>query len=142
MPTPYPKVPPNSAAKPEHPPGSCNLHLQTFTYESRKAILPALSDAMNHCGCWLLDRKVVSLSQTDFVFEIQQRSILELYSSLIGAGLELTRGSHLALTNLCALLKHGSRVSSRQRVVHVELEVSFLEDVDLKSILTPGAASA
>ncbi len=142
MPSPYPKVPPTNAAKPEQAPGVCNLHLQTFSYESRKAILPALSEAMNHCGCWLLDRKVVSLSQTDFIFEIQQRSILELYSSLIAAGLELTRGSHLALTNLCALLKHGSRVSSRQRVIHVELEVSFLEEVDLQSLINPGAASA
>jgi hypothetical protein len=122
--------------------GVDNLPLQTFSYEDRKIILPALSDAMSRCGCWLLDRRVVSLTQIDFIFEIEQRSILDLYTGLVGAGLELTRASHLALTSLCALTKHASRVAGRLRIVHVQLEVSFLEELDLQSILTPGAARA
>ncbi len=117
-----------------------NLLLQSFSYETRRIILPALSDAMVHSGCWLLERKVVSHSQLDYVFELQQCDVLELYSGLIGVGLELTRASHLELTGLCSLLKHD--LTARRRIVHVQLEVSFLEELDLKSILTPGAALA
>jgi len=68
--------------------------------------------------------------------------VLDLYSGLIGAGLELTRGSHLELTGLCGLLKHDLTAAARRRIVHVQLEISFLEELDLKSILTPGAALA
>jgi hypothetical protein len=119
-----------------------NLLVQSFSYEGRRVILPALADAMTHCGCWLLERKAVSVTQLDFIFEVQQRAVLDLYSALIGAGLELTRGSHLELTGLCGLLAHSSTTASRRQVVHVTLEVSFLEELDLKSILTPGAALA
>jgi hypothetical protein len=122
--------------------GVRELKLQTFSYDTRRKVLPALADAMSRCGCWLLDRKVVSLTQTDFVFELQHHSVLELYTSLIATGLELTRASHTALTDLCSLLRHGSRIGGRARVMHVVLEVSFLDEIDLKSVLTPGAALA
>jgi hypothetical protein len=118
------------------------LTLQSFSYEARRKVLSALADAMARCGCWLLDRQVVSLTQTDFVFEVQHRAVLDLYTSLIGAGLELTRASHIALTDLCSVMKHGSRIGNKARVVHVVLEVSFLEELDLKSVLMPGAALA
>lgn len=142
MPTPDQKAPRIPTAKLVYATGVRSLHLQTFSYESRKIILPALSGAMSRCGCWLLERKVVSLTQTNFIFEVQQRSILDLYTGLIGAGLELTRASHLALTSLCALTRHTSRVAGRPWIIHVQLEVSFLEEIDLQSILMPGAALA
>jgi hypothetical protein len=130
------------SATAEPSPGARLLTLQTFSYDSRKVVLEALYEVLERCGCWVLERKVVSVSQTDVVFEVNGRAIVELYTSLIGAGLEMTRGSHVAMTNLCSLMKHGSRFSKAQRLVHVRLEVSFLEEVDLKSILAPGAARA
>ena len=138
----HPQLPTNPGAGPYPVADVRNLVLQSFTYEGRRVILPALSDAMTQCGCWLLERKVVSLSQVDYIFELQQRAVLELYSGLIGAGLELTRASHLDLTGLCSLLTHHPTATARRRIVHVQLEVSFLEELDLKSILSPGAASA
>jgi len=130
------------APRAEPAPDARNLLLQSFSYEGRRVILPALADAMTHCGGWLLERKAVSITQIDFIFEIQQRAMLDLYSALVEAGLELTRGSHLELTSLCAMLRHSSTSAARRRVVHVILEVSFLEELDLKSILAPGAALA
>jgi hypothetical protein len=138
----HPSLPTIPATRREPASDVRNLVLQSFTYEGRRVILPALADAMTHCGCWLLERKVVSLTQVDYIFELQQRAVLELYSGLIGAGLELTRASHLELTSLCGLLTHHSTVAARRRIVHVQLEVSFLEELDLKSILAPGAALA
>jgi hypothetical protein len=138
----HPRLPSIPAPRAEPAADSRNLLLQSFSYEGRRVILPALADAMTHCGCWLLERKVVSLSQLEYIFEVQQRAVLDLYSGLIGAGLELTRASHLELTGLCGLLKHDLTAAARRRIVHVQLEISFLEELDLKSILTPGAALA
>jgi len=97
---------------------------------------------MTCCGCWLLERKAVSVTQLEYIFEIQQRAALDLYTALIEAGLELTRGSHIELTSLCAVLAHASASVDRRRVIHVTLEVNFLEELDLRSILVPGAALA
>ena len=134
---------PKLDAPPHQPPADARtLRLQSFSYEARRVILPALADVMTHCGCWLLERKVVSLTQLDYIFELQQISVLDLYSELIAAGLELTRGSHLELTTLCGLLAHSCSPTDRRRIVHVHLEVSFLEELDLKSVLTPGAGLA
>jgi len=128
---------------PHQPPADArSLRLQSFTYEGRRVILPALAEVMTHCGCWLLERKVASLTQLDYIFELQQISMLELYSELIGAGLELTRGSHLELTSLCGLLAHKHSPADRRRIVHVHLELSFLEELDLKSVLSPGVGLA
>jgi hypothetical protein len=135
----FPTVP---AFQPQPTGDTRTLALQSFSYEGRRLILPALADAMTHTGCWLLDRKVISITQVEYTFEVQQRAILDLYSALIGAGLELTRGSHLELTGICTLLQHNPTAAARRRILHVKLEVSFLEELDLKSILMPGAALA
>jgi hypothetical protein len=138
----HPYLPAIAAPRPEPVAEARNLVLQSFSYEGRRVILPALAEAMTQCGCWLLERKVVSVTQLDYIFELQQRAVLELYTGLIGAGLELTRASHLELTSLCSVLTHDISAAARRRIVHVQLEVSFLEELDLKSILVPGAALA
>ena len=138
----HPFLPKLDAPQHQPPADARSLRLQSFTYEGRRVILPALADAMTHCGCWLLERKAVSLTQLDYIFELQQISVLDLYSELIGAGLELTRGSHLELTSLCGLLAHRHSPADRRRIVHVHLELSFLEELDLKSVLSPGVGLA
>ena len=83
----FPSIP---VDPPEPASGLQTLALQSFSYEARRVILPALSEALTHCGCWLSERKVKSTSQIEFVFELQHRLVLDLYSALIGVGLELT----------------------------------------------------
>ena len=139
MPLPLPTLP---APSTDPASGANNLSLKSFTYQDRRIILPALADAMNHSGCWVLERKALSLTQMGCRFEIQLRSVLELYSALIAAGLELTRGSHIDLTALCTLRQHNPTPADLGRVVDIRLEISFLEELDLKSFLTPGAALA
>jgi hypothetical protein len=123
-------------------PRSTALHLDAFTYEDRSLIVPALADALDTCGCWVLERKAASASQLDLRFELQLRAALELYTALIGAGLELTRSTHLALTALCTVRKHQRRRLEPFRVVEVTLALSFLEDLDLSASLLPPAAAA
>ena len=138
---PFPAPKPADAPR-EGLPVSHSLHLHTFTYDHRHVILPNLADAMLRTGCWILDRKQISITELEIQFEIKLRYALELYSNLIAIGLELTRADHLDLTALCTLRKHHPSPTNLGGLVHVRLSISFLEELELQSVLLPGAARA
>ncbi len=75
----------------------------------------------------------------EFVFEVQLQTILELYASLVGIGVELTRAAHSSLTELCTCMQHQSSSANPFQVVTLRLEINFLADVTLHSILMTGA---
>jgi hypothetical protein len=117
-----------------------DLAVRGFSYEDRRAILPALAEALAASGCWLHGSKAVSTAQMEYHFELPLHSAVELYSGLVGCGLELTRDSHMELTGLCTLRRHNPRPQQVGRVIGVRLEVSFLEEIETMPALTPGHA--
>jgi hypothetical protein len=112
-----------------------SLDIQSFSYEERQGILPILTAAFADCGGWIIGRKALSPNTLEFRIEIQLRSILELYASIVSSGLELTRSGHLSLTDLCTCRKNISTSADLGKVIDVRLEISFLEDVTLHSLL-------
>jgi hypothetical protein len=118
------------------------LDIQGFSYEERHGLLPALTTAFADCGGWILDRRTLSPSMVEFRLEIQLRAAIDLYASIIASGLELTRAGHLALTELCACRRHHPSVADRHNVVSIRIEISFLDDVTLHSLLMTGAPLA
>jgi hypothetical protein len=131
---------PSSLSEPK--PDPTTLSIETFSYEDRRVIFPAVSEALELCGCWVLNRRPISLTQMEFRFELQLRSVVDLYAALISAGLELTRASHNDLTVLCVLRRHRDYPSSLAGVVTVQLVISFMEDVDLPTGMWVGSAHA
>lgn len=120
----------NSPAVPDDSRSSTSSHLEiaTFSYEERRVILPAVLEALEHCGCWLLDRKPASFTQMEYSFELHAYAVVDLYAALIAAGLELTRSSHEDLTTHCAVRRHNVRPSSLPNLLSVRLLVNFVED--------------
>jgi hypothetical protein len=118
------------------------LDIQGFSYEERQGLLPTLTSALADCGGWVLCRKTLSPSMMEIRFEIQLRSILDLYASIVSSGLELTRAGHLALTDLCTCRKNIANAAELGQVVTIRLEISFLEDVTLHSLLMTGTTPA
>jgi hypothetical protein len=117
-----------------------DLSLHGFSYEERREILPAVTEAVSSDGCWLRERRVVGFSQVEFHFEMQLRAAIELYSNLIGTGLELSPGTHAELAGLCTL-RHNQRQTQRLRnrpgrILSVRLAVNFLEDAAFELGLT------
>ncbi len=132
-----------------HPPppfdpnfGPICLAINTFSYEERRVIFPAVAAALEICGCWLLDRRPLSFTQVEFCFDLPVCGIVDLYAGLIAAGLELTRESHKDLAVLCTLQKHGPNPSALPAVVTVTLRVRFLEDIDIGLGMSTGLAQA
>jgi hypothetical protein len=111
-----------------------SLEIQGFSYEERHGVLPTLTSAFADCGGWILDRKTLSPSTIEFRIEIQLRAVVDLYSSILASGLELTRAGHLGLTHLCTCRKNLSAPADLGQIVGIRLEVSFLEDATLQSV--------
>ena len=119
-----------------------SLDIQGFTYEERHGVLPLLTAAFNNCGGWLLERKTLSPTHIEFVVEIQLRAVLALYASVIAAGIELTRSGHEALTEQWTRRNHLRMGLELAQVVSIRLEISFLDDVTLHSLLAAGSGLA
>lgn len=113
-----------------------------YSYQDRHGLLPILTTAFTHCGGWVLERRTTSATTVEFRIEIQLQGIVELYSSLVEAGLELTRATHDTLTALCTSRKHISCSAHPSRLLAIRLELNFLEDVTLHSLLMTGSGAA
>ncbi|HWB32765.1 MAG TPA: hypothetical protein VG714_06305 [Acidobacteriaceae bacterium] len=118
------------------------LDIQTFTYEDRHDLLPRLTAALGKCGGWVLERRNVSPTQLEFSVEIPLRAAVDLYGSLLGEGVELTRGAHEGLTDLCTRRKHVRHLAELGQVVALHLELTFLDDMTLHDVLLTGAGAA
>jgi hypothetical protein len=114
------------------------LDIQSFSYDDRTGLLPVLLAGLADCGGWVLERRTVSASMVELKVEAQLRSVVDLYGAIIGAGLELTRTSHLVLTDLCTCRRNVQRSADLSQLVTLHIEISFLEDITLHSLLASG----
>jgi hypothetical protein len=119
-----------------------SIDIQSFSYEERTAVLPTLTNSFADCGGWVLDRKTLSPTTIQFRIEIQLRAVLDLYAAILAAGIELTRPAHLALTDLCTCRKHLHSSIELSQVIALRIEISFLDDVTLHSLLSSLAPPA
>ena len=118
-----------------------SLDIQGFTYEDRHGLLPTLTAAFSNCGGWVIERKTLSPTNMEFRIEIQLRAVLDLYASLVATGVELTRSGHESLTELCTRRKHLHITAELGQVVAIRLEINFLDDVTLHSLLLSGGVA-
>jgi hypothetical protein len=118
------------------------LDIQSFTYEQRQSLLADLTAVFCNCGGWILERKTLSATNMEIRVEIQLRAILDLYAAIVATGLELTRSGHEALTELCTRRKHMPITAELGQIVIIRLEINFLDDVALHSLLSSGASVA
>ena len=119
-----------------------SLDIQAFTYEDRHDVLPALTAALSNCGGWIVDRRTLSSTQIELRIEIQLRAALDLYAALVAHGVEFTRTGHESFTDLCVRRKHIRHIAELGQVIALRLDLSFLDDVTLHSLLFSGAGVA
>jgi hypothetical protein len=117
-----------------------SLDIQGYSYSDRFQVLLSITDSLTDSGAWITDRHTVSASTTELRFEIQLYCILELYTALVATGLELTRTGHLAMTDLWTC--YNNLATNISNVIAIRLEINFLEDVTLHSLLNSGVGLA
>ena len=119
-----------------------SLDIHGFTYEQRHGLLPTLTTAFSNCGGWMLERKTLSSSNMEFRIEIQLRAALDLYAAFAAHGVELTRAGHEGLTDLCTRRNHLRSNAEIGQIIAIRLEVTFLDDLTLHSVLVSGSGLA
>jgi hypothetical protein len=118
------------------------FELFAFCYEDRFQLLPQLTAVFVQCGGWVLERRTLSATAVEFRFEIQMAGILDLYADFLALGVELTRDAHATLADLCTCHRHARFSATPHQVLTFRLEVSFLADATLHSILMTSHGSA
>jgi hypothetical protein len=119
-----------------------SLDIQAFTYEQRHGLLPDLTAAFSNCGGWVIERKTLSPTNMEFRVEIQLLAVLDLYAAIIATGVELTRAGHEALTELCTRRQHLRLAAELGQIVAIRLEIRFLDDITIHSLLASGSGLA
>jgi hypothetical protein len=119
-----------------------SLDIQAFTYEQRHSLIADLTAAFANCGGWVVERKTLSPSNLEFRVEIQLRGVLDLYGAIVGTGVELTRTGHEALTELCLRRRHARMITELGQIVSLRLEITFLDDMTLHSLLASSSGLA
>jgi hypothetical protein len=119
-----------------------SFDIQAFTYEQRHGLLPSLTAAFTNCGGWIIDRKTLSATNMEFRVEIQLRAVLDLYAAILATGVELTRAGHETLTELCTRRNHHRLTADLGQTIAIRLEIAFLDNITLHSLLSAGSALA
>jgi hypothetical protein len=104
------------------------IELRGHSYEDHRKIVPLLLEAVKACGCWVVEQHALSPTLTELYLEVQLRSVFELYSGILSAGVELSRESHTCMTGLCTVRDHNPRLAKRRRIITIRLALSFLEE--------------
>jgi hypothetical protein len=117
------------------------VNLRCFTYCDRDDVLDKLLDALDQAGCWVESRRATSASQIEMYVVAMLGAADELYGGLAGAGVEMVRDSHRAMTLLCTLRRHRKEAVVAVRTVSIRMELSFLAECDEEvGLLSAGLA--
>ena len=106
------------------------IDLRGRSFEDHRQLVPVLLETMANCGCWLLDRRELPPNATQLSFELQLRSVFELYSGLLSCGVDLSRDSHTSMKSLCTVRDHNPHRAKRRRILTVRLELIFMDALD------------
>jgi hypothetical protein len=64
-------------------------------------LVQTLSGAVLGCGGWVLSRGANDTGTVNMLFEFERQACVDIYTVLIGAGLELSQNAHIRFTELC-----------------------------------------
>lgn len=118
------------------------LEIQGYSYEANEGFLRKLNRSLVNSGGWIIERRAVSATTYELMLEFELRFIVDLYAGIIAAGLELTRGNHVALTDLCTCRLHLMDKKDMRQIIGMRIEISFLKQLTLQSLLSSGCSVA
>jgi hypothetical protein len=115
------------------------MHLQAIALEAPDRLLRNLTDAIVSCGGWVLSRSATDTGTATILFEFERLACVDVYSCLVGAGLELSRTGHLRFTELCQCTRSGEQ-DWESEIASVELEIrTYPQDRTSRAHTSPGA---
>jgi hypothetical protein len=87
-------------------PDGWGLKLTALSSDEPARLVRYLTGALLACGGWVLTRTTQGNEAAELDFEFARASCVEIYAVLVAAGLELSRESHIQLSELCHCTKN------------------------------------
>jgi hypothetical protein len=85
-------------------------------------LVQTLTGAILGCGGWVLCRGANDTGTINMLFEFERQACIDIYSVLIGAGLELSRAGHMRFTELCQCTRNHKR-DCGDEIASIDLEI-------------------
>lgn len=77
------------------------MQMKAISVEEPGRLVQMLTGAILGCGGWVLSRGASDTGTVNMLFEFERQACVDIYSLLIGAGLELSQSGHIRFTELC-----------------------------------------
>ncbi len=122
----------SNATVPEQP-ETTELRLQCLTYDERATVLPAITEAVDRAGGWILDRRTMAAHALELRIELQVRALIDVYAAVVSSGVELTREAHMLLTERCLCRQYQSLKGGLSTILSIQLEIAFLAHLPIQN---------
>jgi hypothetical protein len=98
------------------------MHLQAIALEEPDRLIRALTGVIISAGGWVLSRGSTDAGVVSLLFEFERSACVDIYSGLVGVGLELSRSGHLRFTELCQCTR-SSQSDCGAEIASIDLEI-------------------
>lgn len=98
------------------------LQMKAISVEEPSRLVHMLTGSILGCGGWVLSRGATDTGLINMLFEFERRACVDIYSLLIGAGLELSQTGHMRFTELCQCTRSQPRDCGAE-IASIELEI-------------------
>jgi len=98
------------------------MQMKAVSIEEPGRLVQMLTGAILGCGGWVLSRGANDCGTINMLFEFERQACVEIYSVLIGAGLELSQSGHVRFTELCQCTR-SSRQDCGADIASIDLEI-------------------
>ena len=96
--------------------------MKAVAIEEPDRLVRGLSTMIVSSGGWILSRGVSDTETVTLLFEFERRTCVDIYSGVVGAGVELSRDGHMRFTELCQCTRNGKN-DCQAEIASVELEI-------------------
>jgi hypothetical protein len=98
------------------------MQMNAVSLEEPTHLVQTLTGAILGCGGWVLSRGANDSGSVSMLFEFERHACVDIYSVLIGAGLELSQNGHIRFTELCQCTRSNQRDCGAE-IASVDLEI-------------------
>jgi hypothetical protein len=115
------------------------MQLRAISTEEPSRLVQALTGAILGCGGWVLSRGANDCGVVSMLFEFERQACIDIYSVLVGVGLELSRSGHVHFTELCQCTRN-HMLDCGTELASVDLEIRTFPIEKICSAPAPGIA--
>jgi hypothetical protein len=98
------------------------MQMKAISIEEPTRLVQTLTGAILGCGGWVLSRGANDAGSVSMLFEFERQACMDIYSVLIGAGLELSQNGHIRFTELCQCTRSHQKDCGNE-IASVELDI-------------------